>query len=148
MRENTECGECNLVVVISECLKRIEECLKEECGDIELKEVAEELNKITPALSTVLSKWVPQIIYSLYLRKTMSFNELKKTLNVSSRVLSDKLKILEYYKIVIRTVKPEKPPKVYYQLTDIGKHIALALIPLLIIMKVNTNQYFSLQNTS
>jgi len=123
------------VIAISECLKRIERCVKEECKDIEPKEVAEELNKLTPALSVILSKWVPQIIYSLYLRKTMSFNELKKTLNVSSRVLSDKLKILENSKIVVRIVKPDNPPRVYYRLTDFGKTIALALIPLLIVLK-------------
>ena len=124
-----------MVIVISECLKRIERCVKEECNDIEPKEVAEELNKLTPALSVILSKWIPQIIYSLYLRKTMSFNELKKTLNVSSRVLSDKLKILENSKIVVRIVKPDNPPRVYYRLTDFGQTIALALIPLLIVLK-------------
>ena len=133
MRENIECEECNLVIVISECLKRIEDCLKDECCDVE--EVAEELNKITTALSVIISKWIPQIIYSLYLRKTMSFNELRKTLGISSRVLSDKLKVLESCKIIVRTVKPEKPPRVYYKLTDFGKTIALALIPLLVLFR-------------
>jgi len=65
----------------------------------------------------------------------MSFNELKRTLNVSSRVLSDKLRILEDYKIVNRMVKPEKQPKVYYQLTDLGETFALTLIPLLVVIK-------------
>ena len=136
MEENIECEECNLVIAISECLRRIKKCLKDECADIEPKEVAEELNKLTPALSTILSKWIPQIIYCLY-QKSMSFNELNRTLNISSRVLSDKLKILEDYKIVTRIVKPEKPPKVYYQLTDLGETFALALIPLLIMVKNN-----------
>jgi len=135
MCKNAKCEECNLVIVISECLKRIERCVKEECKDIEPKEVAEELNKLTPALSVILSKWVPQIIYSLYLRENMSFNELKKTLNVSSRVLSDKLKILENSKIINRIVKPERPPKTHYQLTDFGRKIALAILPLLVIIQ-------------
>ncbi len=135
MRKNTECKECNLVIAISECLKKIENYLNEECSDVELQEVAGELNKLTPTLSVILSKWIPQIIYSLYLRKTMSFNELRKALNVSSRVLSDKLKILEDHKIVVRMVKPDNLPRVYYRLTDFGKTIALALIPLLIVLR-------------
>ncbi len=49
----------------------------------------------------------------------MSFNELKRMLNINSRVLSDKLKILEDYEAITRIVKPEKPQKVYYQLTDL-----------------------------
>jgi len=47
----------------------------------------------------------------------------------------DKLKILEDYKIVTRIVELEKPPKVYYQLTDLGENLALALIPLLVVIK-------------
>jgi len=45
MRENTECEDRNLVIL--ECLKWIENCLKDERVDIEPKEVAEELNKLT-----------------------------------------------------------------------------------------------------
>ncbi len=50
MRENTECEDCNLVIVVSEYLKRIESCLKDECTDIEPKKAAKELNKLTQAL--------------------------------------------------------------------------------------------------
>lgn len=140
MQENTEYEECYLVTIISECLKRIESYLEYECMDIEPKEATEELNKLTQALSVILSKWMPQIIYCLYLKKTMGFNELKRTLNVSSRVLSHKLKILEDCGIVTRIVKPEKPPKVFYRLTDIGKTIALSLVPLLVVMS-NVRKY-------
>jgi len=104
--------------------------------DVGLKEITEKLNELTPSLSVILSKWTPQIIYSLYLRKAMGFNELKRALKVSSRVLSDKLRVLEERRIIFRTVKPEKPPKVLYRLTSAGEKIALALIPLLIVIRL------------
>ena len=136
MRENIECEDCNLIKIVTECLKNVESCLKEECMDVGLKEITEKLNELTPSLSVILSKWTPQIIYSLYLRKAMGFNELKRALKVSSRVLSDKLRVLEERRIIFRTVKPEKPPKVLYRLTSAGEKIALALIPMLIVVRL------------
>ncbi len=121
----------DLIGVVSRLTDEIERCL--EC-EVDLGEVAEELKNINRILSTILSKWNPQIIYCLYF-KSLSFNELKRILNVSSRVLSDKLKILKEYGIVDRIVKPDKPPRVYYGLTDRGRKIALSLIPTLVVIK-------------
>jgi len=60
---------------------------------------------------------------------------MKKVFNISSRVLSDKLKALGEAKVVTRRVRREKPVRVYYELTDLGKTIALALVPLLVVAK-------------
>ena len=137
MAENTECGEGNLQEIVFECLKRIEMYLNRECiEEMELEEVAEELGKLTPVLTIVFSKWVPEIIYSLYIRRKMSFNDIKKVLAISSRVLSDKLKTLEEVKIVSRIVELKKPLRVYYELTELGRTIALALVPLLTLTKL------------
>ncbi len=135
MAENTECGESDLQSAIIHFLRKIE-YLGDECiEEFEIEEVSEELNKLMPALSLVLSKWSPEIIYSLYIRKNMGFNEMKKVLRISSRVLSDKLKALEEAGIVVREVRTERPVRVQYELTEKGKTIALALVPLLAVVK-------------
>ncbi len=133
MEDGIKCDGCVLVSVVSKFIEEIERCL--EC-EVDLGEIAEELRNMNRTLSVIFSKWNPQIIYCLYF-KSLSFNELKRILNVSSRVLSDKLKILEEYGIVDRIVKPEKPPKVYYRLTDSGRKIALSLIPALVVIKLD-----------
>ncbi len=137
MHENTKCDVDDLQIVILECIRKIESCLNSECVDeLEIDEVSEELNKFTPLLSLVLSKWVPEIIYSLYIRGSMGFNEIKNSFKISPRVLSDKLRILENVGIVVRKVKIDRPVRVQYELTDTGETIALALVPLLTVIKL------------
>ncbi|MDL2250600.1 helix-turn-helix transcriptional regulator [Lachnospiraceae bacterium OttesenSCG-928-J05] len=66
------------------------------------------------------NKWRPLIIYYL-LDGEKRFNELKRLLkNVSQKVLTDNLRILEEQGIVIRTVYPEVPVRVEYQLSESG----------------------------
>jgi DNA-binding HxlR family transcriptional regulator len=129
-----KCEDCNLVSVVLDFLRKIDTCVKEECKDVELDEISAKLKTLTPLASVVLSKWNPEIVYCLYIKGTMSFNELKRALGISSRVLSDKLKALEDAEIVSRNVKPEKPPRVYYELTDFGKTVASALVPLFVVI--------------
>lgn len=60
--------------------------------------------------------------------KTLRFGELKKLLpNITERMLTLHLRKLEENKLVIRTVYPEVPPRVDYQLTESGRE----LIPIL-----------------
>ncbi len=137
MKDNSKyaAGNLELQSIVAEFLGEIEEFLGDECfEELEVGEIAEELVKITPMLATILSKWVPEIVYSLYFRR-MSFNDLKRALPISSRVLSDKLKALEEKGIVSRVVEGSRPPRVYYELTDFGKRIALSLIPLIMSVK-------------
>jgi len=136
MNGDTRCCECNLIEVVEDSLSRIEENL--ELEEYDTDEIKRELDGLANTLGLILSKWVPQIVYCLLLRGTMSFNELRRSLGVSSRVLSDKLRILEESGIVSRRLKDSKPPRVYYALTGFGKEIALALIPLLIKIKTNS----------
>lgn len=80
------------------------------------------------ALSVILSgKWKPLIIWQL-MEKTLRFGELKKNLEgISPRILSRELRELEHCKIIKRTEHPSVPPKVEYQLTEVGKQIQPAM---------------------
>lgn len=61
------------------------------------------------------------VICSWLLSGKLRFSELKNRLpNITERMLTLQLRRLEENKIVIRTVYPEVPPRVEYELTPIG----------------------------
>jgi len=69
-------------------------------------------------------KWSLRILISLHQNEVMRFNEIqKKTDGISQKVLTSTLKILETTGLISRKVYPEVPPKVEYQLTDLGKSL-------------------------
>lgn len=73
-------------------------------------------------LSTIGDKWSILILILLDAKGTVRFNELAKHLgDISSKVLSQALKSLENDGLVKRTVYPEVPPRVEYNLTDLAK---------------------------
>jgi DNA-binding HxlR family transcriptional regulator len=52
------------------------------------------------------------------------FNEIKRLIgDISQRVLTRKLRDLERDGYVLRTVHPESPPKVVYELTPLGRSV-------------------------
>lgn len=78
-----------------------------------------------PAVREVLhrvgDKWSVQII-ALLGDGAMRFNELRKTIEgVSQRMLTLTLRNLERDGLVTRTVFPEIPPRVEYELTRLGE---------------------------
>lgn len=61
----------------------------------------------------------------------MRYGELKRAVRgVSDKVLIQQLKELEADGIVLRTDHREVPPRVGYRLTDTGRTLAAALVPL------------------
>jgi len=75
-------------------------------------------------LSIISGKWKGIILYRL-LDKTMRFNELKKTMpNITCRTLTLQLRQLEEDGIIKRTVFPQVPPRVDYELTPLGKSMS------------------------
>jgi len=73
----------------------------------------------------------PRNTLHLFLKNTINFSQMKKTLGVNSRTLSNKLKSLKRYDYIERTVKTEPPLRVEYKLTAKGKNIVLLALPLL-----------------
>ena len=52
----------------------------------------------------------------------MRFSDLERALpDISQKMLIQQLRALEEDRIVSRTIYPQVPPKVEYQLTDVGK---------------------------
>jgi len=114
-------------------LKGIEETLQciIEKQEISLEDLKRNIQSLEESFTLLSQKWSLEILYTLFLKKTINFSQMKKTLGVNSRTLSNKLKSLKRYDYIERTVKTEPPLRVEYKLTAKGKNIVLLALPLL-----------------
>ena len=78
-------------------------------------------NRINEVLSRVGDRWSVLVVISLSQYGTMRFNEIKRNLGISQRMLSLTLKELQRDGLVNRTQYPTIPPKVEYKLTAMGE---------------------------
>lgn len=78
-------------------------------------------HRINEVLSRVGDRWSVLVVISLAEYGTLRFNELKRNLGISQRMLSRTLKELERDGLVNRTYYPTIPPKVEYNLTEMGE---------------------------
>lgn len=76
--------------------------------------------RINQVLSRVGDRWSVLVIISLSEYGVLRFNELKRHLGISQRMLSRTLRELERDGLVNRTYHPTIPPKVEYSLTPMG----------------------------
>lgn len=75
-------------------------------------------------LQVIGGKWKPIILYHLGLSGTLRFSELKRIMpNITQKMLTQQLRELERDGLVRRTVYPQVPPKVEYDLTDLGASV-------------------------
>lgn len=85
---------------------------------------------IDAAIDVVGGKWKVLILWALS-EGPRRFADLHRSLTpVSEKVLNQHLRQLEDHKIITRTVYPEVPPKVEYELTPAGVELGEALEPL------------------
>ena len=77
--------------------------------------------RINEVLSRVGDRWSVLVVISLAEYGTLRFNALKHNLGISQRMLSRTLKELERDGLVNRTYHPTIPPKVEYNLTEMGQ---------------------------
>jgi len=79
---------------------------------------------VASVLARVGDKWSVLVIMTLY-DGPKRFNELKRTIGgISQRMLTLTLRGLERDGLVTRTVFPTIPPRVDYELTDLGRGLA------------------------
>ena len=87
---------------------------------------------IESVLRMLEGRWKMVIIFHLFARGTLRFSELEKAIpRISQKMLIQQLRDLERDGIVRRTVYPQVPPKVEYDLTDWGQAMCPALDSLL-----------------
>jgi DNA-binding HxlR family transcriptional regulator len=84
---------------------------------------------IVATIDLIGGKWKIAILWSLK-KRTLRFNEIRKILPVTHKVLVQQLRELEASNLISRKVYPEVPPRVEYSLTTHGK----SLLPILYAM--------------
>jgi DNA-binding HxlR family transcriptional regulator len=114
-------------------IEGIEQTLQQIFGSqqLELEELRETIKSLEESFDLLSQKWNLQILYILFLRETTGFGELKKILRVNSRTLSDKLKMLNRYGFIERSVDQGPPLRVGYSLTVKGRNTILLALPFL-----------------
>ena len=102
---------------------------KETIIDIQSEKMENSLKKYQPSpgcpirdvLDRFGDKWSILIIIILGAEAKMRFNELHKAIgDVSQKMLTTTLRTLEADGLISRKVFPEIPPRVEYQLTELG----------------------------
>ncbi len=118
---------------LEQTLKGIEDTLAKiiEKQELNPKALQEELKSLKETFNLLFQKWTLEILYTLFLKGTIGFGELKKVLGVNSRTLSDKLKMLTKHSYLQRDVDNGPPLRVQYALTAKGKNTVLLALPLL-----------------
>lgn len=74
-------------------------------------------------------KWAVPILLLILIYKKTTFSKLKKELNITSRALSNKLKILENLGLIEKMFSKSKKP-VYYTLSNKGNDLSSLLLSL------------------
>lgn len=96
------------------------------------KEQLNSIIEICPVRNVIArfgNKWALLVILVLSENEPIRYNELRRKIpDISSRVLSGTLRVLEVDGLVERTYYKEVPPRVEYSLTDTGH----SLVPIII----------------
>jgi DNA-binding HxlR family transcriptional regulator len=83
-------------------------------------------------IDVISKKWALLIINAIGNYGSLRFNRLMEELNgISPKTLADTLKQLQNEKLLKREAFAEIPPRVEYSLTDDGKGLREAVVPLL-----------------
>ena len=76
------------------------------------------------AFQRIGGKYKGRIIYSIHVRGTLRYGQLKKAISgITPKMLTQTLRELENDKLISRKVYVEVPPKVEYALTESGRKL-------------------------
>jgi DNA-binding HxlR family transcriptional regulator len=85
----------------------------------------EEACPIAPVVDLVFSRWTTPILWTLHEHGRQRFVELARRITtISPKVLTQRLRQLERDGFVVRTHHPEVPPRVEYEITELGRSLA------------------------
>ncbi|WP_433012028.1 winged helix-turn-helix transcriptional regulator [Kribbella sp. CA-294648] len=80
---------------------------------------------ISPVVDIVFSRWTTPILWSLHTFGRLRFVELERRIpGITPKVLTQRLRQLERDGMVVRTYYPEVPPRVEYEISELGRSLA------------------------
>jgi DNA-binding HxlR family transcriptional regulator len=80
------------------------------------------------AIELIGRRWTGAIVSVLIQRTTLRFTEIAESVpELSDRLLSERMKELESRGVVVRTVRPGRPVRVEYELTEMGRALEPAV---------------------
>ncbi|WP_418961055.1 winged helix-turn-helix transcriptional regulator [Streptomyces tritici] len=80
---------------------------------------------VSPVVDIVFSRWTTPILWSLHAHGRQRFVELERRIaRITPKVLTQRLRQLERDGLVVRTYHPEVPPRVEYEISELGRSLA------------------------
>ncbi|MBF9127805.1 helix-turn-helix transcriptional regulator [Plantactinospora sp. S1510] len=80
---------------------------------------------VAPVVDIVFSRWTTPILWTLNYQGRQRFIELQRRIgSITPKVLTQRLRQLERDGLVVRTYHPEVPPRVEYEISDLGRSLA------------------------
>jgi DNA-binding HxlR family transcriptional regulator len=80
---------------------------------------------IAPVVDIVFSRWTTPILWTLNEFGRQRFVELEgRITTITPKVLTQRLRQLERDGLVVRTYHPEVPPRVEYEISELGRSLA------------------------
>ena len=103
--------------------KKVSMSIKESSTNNENRKTMEQQCSDIYAINLISGRWILSICYHLK-QGTLRFSELKNKIHgITERMLTLQLKKMEREKLITKKVYAEIPPKVEYELTDIGRKL-------------------------
>ncbi|WP_410612233.1 winged helix-turn-helix transcriptional regulator [Amycolatopsis sp. lyj-109] len=79
---------------------------------------------IAPVVDIVFSRWTTPILWSLHEYGRQRFVELQRRIaTITPKVLTQRLRQLERDGLVVRTYHAEVPPRVEYEISELGRSL-------------------------
>jgi DNA-binding HxlR family transcriptional regulator len=80
---------------------------------------------VAPVVDIVFSRWTTPILWALHEYGRQRFVELERRIaTITPKVLTQRLRQLERDGLVVRTYYPEVPPRVEYEISELGRTLA------------------------
>ncbi|MEV6227043.1 helix-turn-helix domain-containing protein [Saccharopolyspora shandongensis] len=80
---------------------------------------------IAPVVDIVFSRWTTPILWALHEYGRQRFVELERRItSITPKVLTQRLRALERDGLVVRSYYAEVPPRVEYEISDLGRSLA------------------------
>ena len=80
--------------------------------------------RISPTVDLLFSRWTTPILWTLNQSGPVRFVELERQLGATAKVLTQRLRQLERDGLVQRRYYAEVPPRVEYEITELGRSLS------------------------